>query len=336
MKKNILKPFFFPLPVFIILMMIFITGCGKKEPVDENVHILQRIPENNVLIVSVKPTEILKSPFIAALSSLNEKNKNNFDEYREKESEFRKLTGIDPAKDIERIMILSEDLRNFPQTWSIIAQGNLKMTFLDSLLTKAEIPDSMIVVRGFDVHYLKARNNGNFLKLYMYFDDHEVMMTSNESILDKMLGLKKGSGNSIADSEHFKERYASLKYTDHIWFMLPVEGLMNDVMAKIRTQRPDFKLDIQNITDIQGSVGFGNDAGLSLQAYCSDTELVGLFADTINGFIAMGKLTVGAVPQIREVLNSIEVTEQDKLLECNVKVPVENLIALQALKNLNQ
>ena len=336
MKKNIPKLLLFLVLPITVLMVIFITDCGKKEAVDENAHILQRIPENNVLIVSVKPKEILKSPFIAALSSLSEKNKNNFDEYREKESQFRKLTGIDPAEDIERIMILSEDLRNFPETWSIIAQGNMKMTFLDSLLTVAEIPDSMIVVRGFDVRYIKAPGNGNFLKLYMYFDDHEIMMTSNETILDKMLGLKKGKGNSIADSEHFKERYASLKYTDHIWFMLPVEGLMNDVMAKIRTQRPDFKLDIQNITDIQGSIGFGNDAGLSLQAYCSDTELVGLFADTINGFIAMGKLTVGAVPQIREVLNAIEVTKQDNLLECSVTMPVENLIALQALKDLNR
>ena len=132
----------------------------------------------------------------------------------------------------------------------------------------------------------------------------------------------------------FMQKYDSIRYREHIWFMLPVEGIMNDVLDKVQAAKPDFQLDIKNITGIQGGINLGDELGVSLQAYCTNEELVTLFADTINGFIAMGKLTVGSLPQVREILDTIEVSKNENLLECNVSLPLENLMALQALKKV--
>jgi len=244
------------------------------------------------------------------------------------------LTGVDLAKDIDRIVIMSEDIRNFSKTWSVLVQGDLNVSFIDSLITHTEIGDSVFALRGFDVHYITAANKADFLKLYVCFDENEALISSGKTLMDKMLGLKQGKGKALADNKLIMQKYDSIKYREHIWFMLPVEGLMNDVLDKVQAARPDFKLDIKNISAIQGGLNLGDELGVSLQAYCTDKELVALFADTINGFIAMGKLTVGSIPQVREILDTIEVSKNENLLECNVSLPLENLLALQALKNM--
>ncbi len=319
-----------PFLVTVVIALIF-SGCGEKEYADKNLDIMHRIPDSNILIVSAKPKEILNSPLFASLSSLDNDANGNL---KQKEQELMNMTGIDPARDIDRIVIMSEDIRNFSKTWSVIVQGNLNVSFIDSLLSHTEIGDSIITVRGFDVHYITAKKKADFLKLYVCFDENEALISSGKTIMDKMLGLKQGKGKALADNKNIMQKYDRIRYREHIWFMLPVEGIMNDVLDKVQAARPDFQLDIKNITAIQGGLNLSDELGVSLQAYCSDKELVALFADTINGFIAIGKLTVGALPQVREILDTIEVSKNENLLECNVSLPLENLMALQALKNL--
>ena len=327
-KLYIAVPF---LVTLIVVTALIFSGCGKKEYTDKNADIMRRIPDTTILIVSAKPKEILNSPLFASLSSLNKAGNGNF---RKKEQEFMNLTGVDLAKDIDRIVIMSEDIRNFSKTWSVLVQGDLNVSFIDSLITHTEIGDSVFALRGFDVHYITAANKADFLKLYVCFDENEALISSGKTLMDKMLGLKQGKGKALADNKLIMQKYDSIKYREHIWFMLPVEGLMNDVLDKVQAARPDFKLDIKNISAIQGGLNLGDELGVSLQAYCTDKELVALFADTINGFIAMGKLTVGSIPQVREILDTIEVSKNENLLECNVSLPLENLLALQALKNM--
>ena len=76
---------------------------------------------------------------------------------------------------------------------------------------------------------------------------------------------------------------------------------------------------------IDDHVAFG------LQAYCDNAEQSRLLEDALKGFMAMGKLTGGMVPQVRELLDKIEIRNADNRIEVIVDIPIKDIQALQEL-----
>jgi len=315
----------------LVAVIITIVGCEGRIGRDENMQILRRIPNEKMTIFSARPGEIFKSQFLQSLPMKSDKK----DELKLGGQKIRDIMGIDPLTDIDRIVITSKDLKDFVKTWSIIIQGNMKEFFLDTLLIKKDVRDSMLTILDFNVHYITIPEKTDSLKLFIHFDSNEIILTANQESMNRMLELKKGRGRRLAHNTSFVRRLRNLKYNDHVWCVLPVEGLMEDVLKKVHKKMPDFQMDILNIKSIQGGLYINNELGLSLQAYCVDGELAGLLKDTINGFLAMGKLSVGVFPPIRKMLDNIEIVKKGELLEVNMILPIEDIRSLRTLSSLN-
>jgi len=311
--------------------LVSLTGCAPKDKSGEIYQVLSRLPDDAALVVAAKPAAIFNSQFIKSFSEIDLK----MDKFSKGREECRAKIGLDPLADIDRVIVYTSDLKeSFENNWAVILEGRFERFFLDSLTAKRDFVDSLCRMEDFQVHCLWEAGHDNSKKLYLYFAKDEMILTIRDSSMVRMLQLKKGGmGRTLADRKELVGRILSLKFHDHLWFMIPTEGLMKDVLVKVRKKRPDFQADLLEITSIQGGLKLDGELGVDLQADCSSEKPAKLLFDAANGFLALGKLSAGVVPELRTILDRVEIVQKAKTLEITLSLPAKDI---QNLKNLDK
>jgi hypothetical protein len=311
--------------------LISLTGCAPKDKSGEIYQVLRRIPDDAALVIAAKPAAIFSSQFFKAFPDIEPK----LGEFSKGRAECRAKIGLDPLADIDRVILYNNDLKeSFEKNWAVILEGRFERFFLDSLTTKSDLIDSLCRMENFQVHCLWEPKSEDKEKLYLYFEKNEMLLTIHEPNMIQLLQLKKGGmGRTLADRKELVSRILSLKFHDHLWFMIPTEGLMKDVLVKVRKKRPDFQADLLEITSIQGGLKLDGELGIDLQADCSSEKPAKLLFDTANGFLALGKLSAGVVPELRTILDRVEIVQKAKTLEITLSLPAKDI---RNLKNLDK
>ena len=109
---------------------------------------------------------------------------------------------------------------------------------------------------------------------------------------------------------------------------------MDDILKKEREKKPEINIHKMEIRELQGGVYINEAIGLSFEAYCPDPDQVTLLNEAINGILALGKLTFGSLPEIRKILDGIEILKIDDRVVVNTRVSLEQLAALEKLREL--
>ena len=325
-------------PVYLLMLLtsIGLSSCGTNEMSKDAMDILRRVPDDNVLLVSIRPDEIFGSQIVQNIIR-QERHKSKFEESRE---HFKKELGLNLEKDVERILIMSADLKNMPASACVLIQGNMKPfnAAVDSALKFEKIGHSFHTVQGLKVIELDARKmerkGHGPSTIFLYNDDDEIIVTPARQVMERMLTIKKHGGETLANDRDFIRQFQNLKYTRHAWGIVQVEGLMDDILKKVREKKPEINIHKMEIRELQGGIYINEAVGVSFEAYCPDRDQVTLLNEAVNGFLALGKLTFGSLPEIRKILDGIEILKIDARIVVNIRVSLEQLAALEKLKEM--
>jgi len=301
---------------------ICLARCAPPEVAEGNYLIFRRLPKDVRMVAAINLREILESKFISSkLAKASERVSFSW-----REREIRLKLGIDLFSDIERLAVFTRDSKgSFEDNWAAVVQGRLEGFFLDSILVNGDILDSLCRMEDFKVHCITIADDKENQKLFLFFDKEEILLTPSQMNMVCLLKLKKGGGESLSGNRELVKKILSLKYHNQIWFTIPTERIMKDVLEKVRREKPDFRKELLGITSIQGGLDLDSELGLALQAYCLGGEQAKLIFDTLNGLLAVGKLTTVAMPKARKYLDRIEVGKKDNLIEINFSIPLEDI-----------
>lgn len=313
-----------------LLLAIFpllIFRCSQDNSRDA-LEVLRRIPQNNKLIVSFRPAETFRSNFFQSLSSQDRKE---LREIFRAERRLRSKTGINVIDDIERIIIMSSDLRNLENSWCVLVQGNMSEFFMDSLCAEKEIECDSLTMRGWTAYKVSIHKRTKHLDVYLYHDDEEILLASKEELMDDMLDIKRSGGNTLEDSDSFIREFRTLPFTRNAWGMIDVGEIIDDVLKKVNQKKPDLRIAKLEITRIQGGMYVNDKLGISINTQCPNPEQARLLHDAAIGMLAFGKLTFGSIPAIRQILDKVEISHAENGISIISNISIEEVKALQEL-----
>ncbi len=322
---------------FLALVASFgLYTCGMVDTSKDAMEILRRVPNDNILLVSIRPSEIFESQLVQIMLERVKDTK----EFKESTQHFQEELGLNLQQDVERILVMSNDLKSLPHSACILMQGNMKPfnSAIDSALAFDKVRHQVHSIEGWKVNEIHApnRHDGkhNPGTIFVYNDDTEIIATPRISIMQRMLAVKKRGGETLANNRDFIRQFHNLKYTRHAWGIVQVGGLMDDILKKVREKKPDLNIHKLAINELQGGVYLTDAVGISFEAYCPDRDQVTLLYEAANGFLAFGKLTFGSFPEMRKILDGIEILKIDDRVVVNSMVSLDDLTALEKLKEL--
>lgn len=314
--------------LLIVAVSVIALRCSSEKSMD-SLEILRRIPADNALLVTFKPAEMLRSNLFQSLSLKGKEMKNIHKAGRE----FRAKTGINPIDDVERVVIMSGNLRNIESSWCILIQGNMKGFYTDSIRAEKDIEFNTESTTEWNVEHLIIRKKGEPMHVYLYHDDGEIMFAAREDIMKRMLDIKRNGGKTLDEDVSFIRRFRNLAYTKHAWGTISVGDLMDDVIKKVHEKKPDLKINKLEISNIQSGIYLNGKLGVSANVFCPNREQTTLLHDALNGLLAFGKLTFGSTPEMRKILDNVEVTQTEDQLNVNASISLQEILALENLKH---
>jgi hypothetical protein len=314
-----------------LLLAVLATGCATDNIPADIVDILRRVPGEETLVVAVEPAAIAQSTLVQAL--YEETNINDKKDLEEGWQKGREIVGIDPAEDIERIVVMLEDLQHPKQSWSVLLQGDIDGFFLDSLVAFGMEADTLESIQDFAVYQVKTgkEHTGS---VFLAWDASELMVTGTQERLVAMID-RKFSDTLPVHLTQLRQYFENLPYAKDAWCLLPVKAVMDDVWSKAQKLDPNFDLQAMQIAHIQGGLSLNGKIGVCMQAYAPAAEQLTLLTDALNGLLAMGKLTIGTIPKARRLLDHVQIQQEAERLDVLIDLPLAELRDLQAMVDGN-
>jgi hypothetical protein len=155
------------------------------------------------------------------------------------------------------------------------------------------------------------------------FLEEGLLVAGNVNYMKKIIDLYQGRGVSIEQNEALMGVINEANQTDMIWGA----GLVPD-MIKEQAESSPMSRSFSAIESIMFSINMETDLDLFIRMKCDSEENVKNLADTINGFIALGRMGAAKEPDIMELLDSITVEGLEDTVTVTMHVSKDILMRL--------
>jgi len=312
--------------LFVVLLLFAFAGMVNSNRYPIQYDILKRIPAGNFLLFSAAPKDFCGSEFVQLLLGLD----SELEELKTKSGEVEDLIGVNPM-DIERITVFCGDPRKIDDELGTIIQVDAKNFHYDLILSEFKGTHSSFWLSGYNVQMFREDKSRSSQEVYLYHDDKEIVITTNKDIMEKSLDLKRGKGPSLADDSDFVNRMNNLKYNKSLWVHLPTDKIIEDILGKVNTKRPDILKNNFEFRNLLCGINLSSDLKFNVQIYNPNEEQLTLTYDLFNGLKALGMLSLAEVPELKEVLDKIELNKEEKYFEIDAKITMDDIKLLLSI-----
>lgn len=312
--------------IFAVLISYAFTGIREAHQSTGQYDIFKRIPAGNFLLFSIVPKDFFDSEFAQLLLGMDSQR----EELITKSGEVEAMFGVNPM-DIERVTVFSGEPRRIDEELGAIIQVDAKNFHYDELLSEFKGTHSQLWLSGYNVEMFREEKNRTLEEFYLFHDDKEIVITTKKDIMEKTLDLKRGNGPSLADDKDFINRMNDLKYNESLWVHLPTDKIIEDVLGKVSTERPDILGDNFEFSSLLCGMNLSSDLKYNVHIYNPNEEQLTLTYDLFNGLKALGMLTLAEVPELKEILDKIELNIEEKYFEIDANITMDDIKLLMGL-----
>ena len=236
--------------------------------------------------------------------------------YKDKDlSEFMKVTGLDPNKDIHEIYFAANPTPDKKKSsFLAVASGQFD---IDKIVKFIEEEDKKHKIQqsdyeGFTLFVTDEK------PIAFCFKDENTLVGGSKLNVQKWLDLQGQTGQKEMNSTVLKQ-IEKLKYKKGMW--LNVDALV--LKENIDDEHFGHINGLKSVETLGFSLDFTDKMMLNARGIFGDAEKSKLFEEAIKGFIATGKLSVSDDRDVIDILNSIDVKAEDKTVKVDFKLTEE-------------
>lgn len=262
-------------------------------------------------------------------------------------AEFRETTGVDPLTDLYRMsfaVVTSDELGNsagaaparpLPQSWGISIQGAFdSQSLLAKMKQFADI--ELEQYQGTTIYYPVRRwadddpaaepdDNETPLGIgeapAFAFASGDTLLMGDRDYIRRMLdtGQRRAESAVAALDQNWGE---GTFLNDTFWISAAPEKGFGGMLPRGGQIPP--------IQSLALSGRFDNDVALRARGLAANLDSAIKLAEVVRGFVALGSLQQGSNPDIRSVLDSVQIDQFENAVELSLSVPYETLERLSA------
>ena len=298
---------------------------------------LQYVPRNAAVVAFANVQEVMSSELRQRLRQAMPVQGNG-------QREFQNETGINIENDIDRVVACLDTERtsgNIPGSGMVLARGRFDEVKIEALMREhgAQVQDykgKRLIVADIttlhkdaagqqapgDAPVQKPARTGDFA---LAFIEPGLAAVGSADLVRTAIDLKDG-GESVATNEDLMNLVRSLEGSNNAWAVGRFDALTAraKLPAGVAGRLPA-------ITWF--SVGTHVNGGISglLRADTRDGEAANNLRDVVRGFLALAKMQSGARPELRAVVDSIEVSGTGNTVALSFSVPAQVFDLIGAL-----
>jgi len=229
-------------------------------------------------------------------------------------SKFTEQTGLDPARDISYLVIAGRAGASTKPEGLLILSGDFDKDRLTSFLRSKEAVIAMDY-KGTSVMMVPDKNDNSVKTGMAFFSQHEVAMGDLAS-LKAALDTKVGEKRNILSNTVVSSLLGSINLDGMFWFA----GDTAAAMQKSSLQVPP-ALNASSIQSIAGTFDIGEDFAGKITATTVDSNAAAKLADVFRGFIALGQMSGDQNPELKQLLNTVTVSQNAAQLSLSFNIP---------------
>jgi hypothetical protein len=327
---------------FLMGLLIFaalMLSCQKKKITPDKA--LSLVPKESTFVVIIDMQKVAVTEFYNKIKK-DEKSLKGYNEFVQK-------TGIVPERDVDKVAI-SVGERMGEKDGDVVALvfGRFdKEKIISSIKEGAAKEGAQVVAEQYQGQELykieeaaektegtekgekeeteeqetaKKHDNEDFRIAFL---EEGLLAAGNVNYMKKIIDLYQGRGVSIEQNEALMGVINEANQTDMIWGA----GLVPD-MIKAQAESSPMSRSFSAVESIMFSINMETDLDLFIRMKCDSTENVKNLADTINGFIALGKMGAAKEQDVMELLDSITVEGLEDTVTVTMHISKDILLRL--------
>ena len=307
---------------FVGMPVAFSSAAGPAE--------LEYVPADAAVVAYADVRQIMDSQF-------RERFRQFEPDTRERD-EFKQKTGVDIEKDIHTVVAA---LTHIPQQGShpqngmlILARGVFPQSQLEALALEHGGQVETYQGKTLLVH----KNDNGDVDMAIGFLEADLIALGGYNAVKRAIVAKmpqtadvEGAGQNIVSTNADVMRQIGELESTSAWAVGRFDAIANsaDVPAEIRQHLPAIQ-QFSAATHINGGV-----SGV-FKAEARDEESAKNMRDVLNGFLALAKMQSSARPELKTMVDSLQLTGDGKNVSVSFTLPSELFDALQQLKQLEQ
>jgi hypothetical protein len=336
MRSKKLLAFLLGLLIFAALML----SCQKKKITPDKA--LSLVPKESTFVVIIDMQKVAATEFYNKIKK-DEKSLKGYNEFMQK-------TGIVPERDVDKVAI-SVGERMAEKDGDVVALvfGRFdKEKIISSIKEEAAKEGAQVVAEQYQGQELykieeatkktketekkeekeeteeqeavKKHDNEDFRITFL---EEGLLAAGNVNYMKKIIDLYQGRGVSIEQNEALMAVINEANQKDMIWGA----GLVPD-MIKTQAESSPMSRSFSAIESIMFSINMETDLDLFIRMKCDSNKNVKNLADTINGFIALGKMGAANEQDVMELLDSITVEGLEDTVTVTMHISKDILLRL--------
>jgi hypothetical protein len=241
-------------------------------------------------------------------------------------SEIKARTGLDPAKDLDRIVLANTSDR--PQTGVIFVYGTIN---LPGLRQAVQAPDHKGVQEkkvGGETLFSYEDKNGTSVSVVL-LDEHSLLVGTGPAVDQVLANLSSGK-TPLRENKGLVERISKLRQGATFW----MAGDQSVLQALPRTlpgsdASGGQALNLPALTGLSLVADLSPAIVLDLQGETKSPTEAKQLADVVRGFVALASMQAAQKPELQGLASAVNVTNEENRVLLNARVPYEVLDSLQ-------
>jgi hypothetical protein len=290
---------------------VFSSAAGPEE--------LQYVPANAAVVAYANVREVMNSDFRERFRK--------FEPNSEERDKFKAETGIDIEQDIDTIVAAVLPRAEGATEWHpegsvvVVARGRFDQTRLEALALEHGGKVEEYATKRLLTHS-SERDGGN--DMAVAFLDADLVAFGGYSAVKNAIDSSRGANLVSANTEMMKQ-IGDLD-ASNAWAVGRFDAIAREAKlpSEIQAQIPQIQW-FSAAGHVNGGV-----SGV-VKAETRDVESAQNLRDVLNGFLALAKMHAGTRPELKSMVDSLQLAGDDKTVSIAFSVPSELFDALEAM-----
>lgn len=308
----------------VALACVCAMSCGLRAPLPEGAEL---IPGDTTFAMSVDVPAILESNLYKSLRA----NEGYFGTNRANFYRFAEATGLDPARDVQRVLFIARTGGEQMAQMTGIVIGSFDGRKVHDYLVESGLPVRQ--VEGMDIFEMVVVADRCVFCLAV-IDSSTAAFGAGET-LDTIAKIRKGTEKGLSEEERAGRLLRRVGRHPEAWGILRAENLTGALMSMFQRITPGDTSALDVLGPIQ-EVSFSFDTAeplrLLVEMAASTEDDALLVADVLKGAESVGRIALReARPEMGEFLSDIVIEADTGIVRLSASVPSNEIRSLTEL-----
>ena len=242
-------------------------------------------------------------------------------------SKFTEQTGIDPARDISYLVMAGRSGESTKPEGLLIVSGEFDKNRITSFIRSKASPIEM-EYGGTSVMMVPDKTDASVKNGMAFLGEHEIAMGALVS-LKAALDTRTGGKKNILSNAPISSLLGSINMDAMFWFVGDAAGALRQSPLPIPPA-----LNASSIQSVAGAFDINEDIVGKITATTIDSNAATKLVDVFRGILALGQVSGNQNPDIRLLLNTITVMQNDAQISLAINIPGDLIKKLGRTKGM--